>query len=222
MDDIQFFWHEISKCDWSVFRPFHMEETPVIQGDMKQLGLSGKNADLQDQLPCEGLWLWPRAVWLHTRLVPPKPRLLHLLNGTNRAYLWWWRTKLLSSARSLVQSRCALIFYLPKLLISVFSMKPFLNLNIPLLHVPETQIQQLLFFLFVFGFPSAVWLFRLCIFELSSKYTLTKSTLSFTFYPFLWFLHFTLHPPHSDLCSGQLISWWVTGSVRSPGDAQAN
>jgi len=46
------------------------------------------------------------------------------------------------SAPSLARSRCALIFHLQKLLISMFSMKPFTSLNIPLLEVPETQTQQ--------------------------------------------------------------------------------
>lgn len=98
---------------------------------------------------------------------------------------------------------------LRKLLIPVFSMKPFPSLNIPLLEVPETRIQQLLFSFICPLFCKFVWLFSQRIFELSKKDKLCQICCC------LYLLHicliFTLRPtPISfDLFSSQLISCWV-------------
>lgn len=49
-----FFGREISKCDWSVFKAFHMEETPATKEDVKQLWLSMKTDFQTIQIPWEG------------------------------------------------------------------------------------------------------------------------------------------------------------------------
>lgn len=53
------FCHEVSKCDRSLLKAFHMEETPVTKEDLRQLWSSGTDTDHQSQISWEGRGLWP-------------------------------------------------------------------------------------------------------------------------------------------------------------------
>lgn len=139
----------------------------------------------------------------------PKPRTLHLWNGSTETTLWWgrgstcaWTLSTLPGTRYM----CPNFSFTKITNISVFH-ETFYKSEYSFIRSPWNSDTAITVVFYLFIILQVLSGCLVCVYwKFPTNRNFTKPILAFIFDTLVWFLHSIQYPSHSDLYSGQLIS----------------